>query len=106
VHLLDEVPEHLLGDVEVGDDTVLQRADRNDVRRGSPDHALGFGAHREDGTGLCVDRYDGGLIQDDPAPTHIDERVCGPKVDGHVSADELEHAVHRVAFLPASRPRT
>ena len=28
VHLLDEVAEHLLGDVEVGDDAVLQRADR------------------------------------------------------------------------------
>ena len=28
VHLLDEVAEHLLGDVEVGDHAVLQRADR------------------------------------------------------------------------------
>ena len=28
VHLLDEVAEHLLGDVEVGDDPVLQRPDR------------------------------------------------------------------------------
>ncbi len=30
VHLLDEVPQHLLGDVEVGDDPVLQRPDRVD----------------------------------------------------------------------------
>jgi hypothetical protein len=27
VHLLDEVPEHLLGHLEVGDDAVLERAD-------------------------------------------------------------------------------
>jgi hypothetical protein len=27
VHLLDEVAEHLLGDVEVRDDAVLERAD-------------------------------------------------------------------------------
>src|SRR4029450_5177113 len=30
VHLLDEVAQHLLGDVEVGDPPVLQRADRRD----------------------------------------------------------------------------
>ena len=35
VHLLDEVAQHLLGDVEVGDDAVLQRADRADRARAS-----------------------------------------------------------------------
>ncbi len=40
VHLLDEVAEHLLGDVEVGDHAVLQRADRGD-RPGRPaEHPL------------------------------------------------------------------
>ena len=33
VHLLDEVAEHLLADLEVGDDAVLQRADGLDVAR-------------------------------------------------------------------------
>ena len=31
VDLLDEVAEHLLGDVEVGDDAVLERADRAEI---------------------------------------------------------------------------
>ena len=31
VHLVDEVAQHLLGDVEVGDHTVAQRADGLDV---------------------------------------------------------------------------
>jgi hypothetical protein len=33
VHLLDEVAQHPLGGVEVGDDAVAQRPDRHDVRR-------------------------------------------------------------------------
>src|SRR5258708_7940857 len=36
VHLLDEVAEHRLGDVEVGDDAVLHRADGGDVAGGAP----------------------------------------------------------------------
>ena len=46
VHLLDEVAEHLLGDVEVGDHAVLERADRRD-RAGRPaEHALRLDADR------------------------------------------------------------
>ena len=40
VHLLDEVAEHLLGDVEVGDHAVLQRADRADRPRRAAEHPL------------------------------------------------------------------
>ena len=44
VHLLDEVAQHLLADVEVGDDAVLQRADGLDVARRAADHPLGLDA--------------------------------------------------------------
>jgi hypothetical protein len=40
VHLLDEVAQHLLADLEVGDHAVLQRPDGLDVRRRAADHAL------------------------------------------------------------------
>ena len=46
VHLLDEVAEHLLGDVEVGDDAVLQRPDRGDRPGRAAEHALGLDADR------------------------------------------------------------
>ena len=35
-----------------------------------------------------VDRDDGRLGQDDPAPSDVHEGVRGPEVDGHVAADE------------------
>ena len=93
VHLLDEVPEHLLGDVEVGDHAVLQRAHRLDVARRASDHALGLGAHRKDGSGKGVDRDDARLVEHDAAATHVHERVRGAEVDGHVATKEPEYTL-------------
>jgi hypothetical protein len=88
VDLLDEVAEHLLGHLEVGDDPVLQRPDGRN-RAGRPaEHALGLDPHGVDLTGPRVDRDHARLRQHDPAPTHIDERVRGPEVDRHVAATE------------------
>ena len=48
VHLADEVLDHLLGDFEVGDDAVAQRADGLDVAGRAAEHQLGLLADRED----------------------------------------------------------
>lgn len=88
VDLQNEVAEHPLGDLEVGDDTVLQRSHGNDVARGPPDHLLRLGADREDATGVGVDRDDGRLVEYDPATPDVHQRVGGPEVDSHVTADE------------------
>jgi hypothetical protein len=61
VDLLDEVTEHLLGDVEVGDDAVLQRANRGDRSRRTAQHAFRFDPDRVYLTGALVDRDDRGL---------------------------------------------
>ena len=44
MHLGDEVLEHLLRDGEIGDDAVLERADRPDVRWRTAEHPLGVEA--------------------------------------------------------------
>src|SRR5579875_2135451 len=44
----DKVLEHLLGDIEVADDAILQGTHRHDICRGTADHALGLGANRQD----------------------------------------------------------
>ena len=56
VHGADEVVQHALGDVEVGDDAVLERTYGDDVRGGTTDHALGLGADCEHLLGHAVDR--------------------------------------------------
>jgi hypothetical protein len=45
VDLLDEVAEHLLRNVEVGDDAVLEGADRRDRARRAAEHALRLDTH-------------------------------------------------------------
>ena len=50
-HLADEVAQHLLGDLEIGDHAVAQRARGRDRGRGAPDHPLGLGA---DGVHLAL----------------------------------------------------
>ena len=88
VHLLDEVAEHLLGDVEVGDDAVLQRPDRGDVAGRAAEHALGLDADGVDLAGALVDGDHRRLGEHDAAAADVDERVGGAEVDGHVTAAE------------------
>ncbi len=86
--LLDEVPEHLLGDVEVGDDAVLQRADRLDRSGRAPEHPLRLDADRVHLPGARVDRDDRRLREHDATATHVDERVRRAEIDGHVATTE------------------
>ena len=93
VHLLDEVAEHLLGDVEVGDHAVLQRADRGDRPGRAAEHALRLDADRVHLAGALVDRDDGRLGEHDAAAAHVDERVGRAEVDGHVAAAEAGQVI-------------
>ena len=87
VHPLDEVAEHLLADLEVGDDAVLQGPDGLDVVGRAAHHPLGLEA---DGDGLAVvdvDRHDRRLVEDDALATDVDQRVGGAEVDREVAAE-------------------
>ena len=91
--LFDEVLDHLLGHVEVADDPVAQRADRDDRGRRAAHHALRLGADGEDALGLGVDRDDGRFGDDDPPVPHVHERVGCAEVDPDVAGEEAEETV-------------
>ena len=91
VHLLDEVPEHLLGHVEVRDDAVLERPDRRDRARRPAEHSLRLDADGVDIACPLVDRDDGRLRENDPPPADVDQGVGGAEVDSHVAAAEPRH---------------
>ena len=88
MHLADEVLDHLLGDFEVGDDAVAHGADGLDVAGRAAQHHLGVVAHGADGL-LAAAGGDGrdhrGFVEHDAAAFDIDQRVRGPKIDGHVA---------------------
>ena len=84
MNLLDEVAEHLLGDVEVGDDAVAQRSDGGDVGRGTTDHPLRLHTDGERSIVVRVDCNDRRLVEDDSLSAHEHEGVGRSQVDGHV----------------------
>ena len=97
--LLDEVPEHLLGHVEVGDHSVLEGPNRLDRARRAAQHALGLDPHRVHFAGARIDRDDARLGEDDAASAHVHERVGGAEVDRHVAtaeAREIGEDAHRL----------
>src|SRR5690606_12206523 len=47
VHLVNEVADHLLGDLEIGDDPVAERPDRFDIPGRAAEHHFRFIAHRK-----------------------------------------------------------
>ncbi len=86
--LLDEMAQHLLCHVEIGDHPILQRTDRLDRARCTAEHPLGLNAYGMHLAGPRVDRDDARLRQHDPSPAYVNERIGGSKIDRHVAAAE------------------
>jgi len=64
---LDEIAEHCLGDIKVGNDAIFHWANGFDVGRGTGEHRLGFAAHGEHVLGAGLDGDHGGFAHDDAA---------------------------------------
>ena len=52
------------------------------------EHALGLDSHGVHLARALVDRDHGRLREHDPAAAHVDQRVRGAEIDGHVAAAE------------------
>ena len=90
-----EVSEHLLGDVEIGDDAVTEWAGGADRRRCAADHGSRLLADGEDLIRQLVDGDDRRLEEDDPFTAHEDDRVRRAQVNGDLAApvgEELPQA--------------
>ena len=84
VRLLNEVVQHALGDLEVGDDAVLHGADGYDVAGRAAQHFLGFLADRFHFAIGLIDGDDGGLVHHDAFAFGIDQRVGRAQVNGQI----------------------
>src|SRR5690606_35306147 len=90
VRLADEVFQHRLGDVEVGDDAVLHRADGGDVAGRAAEHAFGLVADGADLAALGVQGDDGGFAEHDALVFDVNEGVGGAEVDADVVGEVAE----------------
>jgi hypothetical protein len=93
VHLVHEVLDHLLGDVEVADDAVTQRADRDDAGRRAAEHALRLGTDGQHAARFLVDRDHAWLADDDAPVLDVDEGVGGSEIDPDVAREHAEEGV-------------
>ena len=106
---LDEVAQHLLGDVEVGDDAVFERPDGGDGARGAAQHALGVGADRQHLSRPGVDGHHRRLGEDDAPSAHVHQRGGGAQIDCHISSgktgDELSKGYSASSKRALTSPR-
>ncbi len=88
--------DHLFGDINIGDDTISERADRLDIMRRFAHHELCLIAGGLDASGAvnCLQRNDGRFIQHNATVTDMDDRIHRAKVDGHVLGRGGEYAGH------------
>ena len=91
VRFLDEVGQHFLRDLEVRDDSVLHRLDRNNVTRGAPQHLFCFAAHGDDFARIFVDGHDRRLVHHDAFAAGEDQRIRGAQIDRKVGRKQAEH---------------
>ena len=85
----NEVTEHFLRDVEVGDDAVLQRPDGRDGAGGAAQHSLGFVPHGQNLVSLDGDNR--GLSQNDALVLDVDQRVGGAQVNANVIGEKFDN---------------
>ena len=70
-NLVDELLQHPLRHVIVGDDALPQRTDGDDVAGGTAQHGLGVGAHLQELAGGLVHGHHRGLIEDNALALYI-----------------------------------
>src|SRR5206468_11174260 len=88
VQLVDEVVQHLLGDVEVGDHAILERPDRHDVAGRPSEHGLRVVAHGEHRVVGDVNGHDGRLVHHDALAADVHEGIGRAEVDGEVVGEQ------------------
>ena len=84
--------DHLLGDINVGDHPVAQRANGLDAVRGLAHHHLCVIA---DGLDLLYaidgfDRHNRRLVEHDALTAQIDDGICRAEIDRQILRTELE----------------
>ena len=86
--LFDEILEHRLRDVKIGDHARFHRTDGDDVGRRAAQHPLGLHAHRKDMLGSFLNGDNRWLTQDNSLVLHVHERVRRSEIDTDIGREK------------------
>jgi hypothetical protein len=87
VRFADQMGQHSLGNFEVGDDTVFERTDGDDVAGRAAEHAFGLIADGENLVRAGLHGDHGGFAQHNALIAHIDQGVGRSKIDPDVTRE-------------------
>src|SRR5208282_2316300 len=90
VRFLDEIVEHALGDLEVGDDAVLHGPDRDYISGSPPEHLFSFFADGFHFAGGLTDGDYGRLVYDNSLTLGVYQGVGGTKINGEIGRKNAE----------------
>ncbi len=85
--MLNEMTQHLLSHIKVGDDPVFQRPDRHDRVWRFTNHFLGFtsnGQHLESPSLISLDSNYRGLTNDNPSFTQKNQGIGSAKINSEI----------------------
>ena len=95
--LAEEIAEHRLAQLEIGDDAVSQRPDDRDRVGRAAFHLLGQVAHRaaagEDLARALLHGDDRRLVEHQPFADQADQRVGRSQIDGQVAAEVIQQVL-------------
>ena len=83
-HLADELLEHPLGHVVIGDHALPEGPDGHDVAGGAAQHLPGLLAHLEELAGILVHSHHGGLVEDDAFIFHVYQYGSRAQVNANI----------------------
>ncbi len=102
VHFGNEMLQHFLGDLEIGDHAVFQRPDGGDIAGRAAQHAFGVGAHRLDGL-LAVMHANGHhrrLIQHNALLADVNQGIGRTQVNRQIVREQASYFFQHLLGLP------
>ena len=97
LRLAEEIAEHRLAQLEIGDHAVAQRPDDRDRVGRAAFHLLGQVSDRaaagEDAARALLHGHDRGLVEHQPFADHADQRVGRPQIDGQIATEAAQEVL-------------
>jgi len=96
VNLADEIAQHGLGYLEIGDNPVAHRSNGDDVAGGLAQHVaciLPYGQNPILGAVVGADRHHGRFVEDDAFALHVDQRVRCTQIDRQIVGKNPQNTV-------------
>jgi hypothetical protein len=110
VNFLNEVAQHCLSNLEISDDAVFQRPDRDDAARRPSEHAFRFRAYRQNlFASTLISLLDGNnrwFIANDALILHVDQCVGGSKIDRKIVGKHPEEGIEHHHSLFSAKEKT